>query len=182
MASSFHAASVDRAVNTGAAGKRIHSELVGAVRFHCGPKRCVAPTTADLKGARWTGQGRRGGERSERSLDAAKRSRMIGSGATAGTRLNVLLQGHRTELIDRVAATLNAMRLTVPRYQRTGAYSGAVVESPRSRLSRALRDGIAVTSAQSTAPASRGVSDPRDGGGATEAPRIGGRSRPGTLV
>ena len=46
-------------------------------------EQAVAPITASGEGARRTGQGRVRGERSERSLDAPKRFRMIGFGAAA---------------------------------------------------------------------------------------------------
>ena len=44
--------------------------------------RTVAPVIAEIPGARGAGQGRASGERSERSLDAPKRSRIIETGAT----------------------------------------------------------------------------------------------------
>ena len=117
-----------------------------------GRSTCIAhaPSLRQLLASREqrrTGQGRHGSERSERSLDAAKRSRTIGPGPTAGTRLNALLEGHRTRLTDSVAASLSATPAALPGDQRTGVDSVAVVKSPRRRLSRALHDEIAVTSA-----------------------------------
>ncbi len=65
----------------------------------------------------------------------------------------------------------------MPRNERSrmrGAMSGAMTvvttpPSPADFTSRTDTDG-------------RGVSDPRDGGGATQAPQTGGRSRPGTTL
>ena len=99
--------------------------------LHVRRERAVALITADLKGVRRTGQGRRGGERSERSLDAAERSRMIESGVTAATRLNALLGGRRSTAHGRRRSHLECDASGVvrgPAYQRRQGCGCGVAE------------------------------------------------------